>query len=153
MKAARQLSLFLLLLTAFAALYIGIQMIIDPTGSSLGLPFYLLNGSILSNYAVPGWIMIVTVALFGFVTVICILWKSRFYSFLILLQGVLLFVFIIAQIFLLQETFIVQYVVLIISAALIGLGVLQNQRKIVVDTEKKFKQAKSHHHKNRRKAN
>ena len=139
MKTARQLSLFLLFVTVIAAFYLGLQMIIDPTGHSLGLPFYLLNGSILSSYAIPGWIMLVTVALFGSITITCILKKNRFYSFLIMLQGVLLFVFIMAQMFLLQETFMIQYIVLFISGALISLGILQNQRKIVVDTEKKLR--------------
>lgn len=151
MKTARQLSLFLLFLTVLPALYVGFQMVLDPTGSSLGLPYYLLNGSGLNSYSIPGWVMLIVVVLFGVFTIICIMRKARFYSFLIILQGVLLGVFILAQMVLLQEAFIIQYIILMIGAALIGLGILQNQRKIVVDTEKKFREGKSSHHKHRRK--
>ncbi len=153
MKTARQLSIFLLLTTAIASFYAGYQMITDPTGSSLGLPFYLLNGTVFSSYAITGWILLITVGIFSSLTVICIISRFRFYSFLIMLQGVFLCIFIIVQMLLLGETFIVQYVLLIIGGGLIGLGALQNQRKIVVDTERNLNikaGVKSHHHKHRK---
>ncbi len=138
MKTARQLSVFLLLIIVLPAFYVGFQMIADPTGRSLGLPAYLLEGSILHSYSVPGWVILVVVVMFGEFTIICILRKARFYSFLIMLQGVMLCVFMLAQMILLQRTFAIQYGILLIGAALVALGVLQNQRKIVADTEKKF---------------
>ncbi len=153
MKTARQLSIFLLLITAISSFYAGYQMITDPTGSSLSLPFYLLNGTVFSSYAITGWILLITVGIFSSLTVICIISRFRFYSFLIMLQGVFLCIFIIVQMLLLGETFIIQYVLLIIGGGLIGLGALQNQRKILVDTEKNLHiktGVKSHHHKHRR---
>ncbi len=142
MKTARQLSISLLAITALAAYYTSYAMITDPTGGSLGLPFYLLNGTILTSYAISGWILLFTVAFFSTLTIIGIIRKLRFYSFLIMLQGFFICVFNIVQMLLLSETFIIQYIFLILGAGLIGLGVLQNQRKIVVDTEKRFKSGK-----------
>ena len=55
MKTARQLSVAILLLLSAAALFFSYHMITDPTGSSLGLPFYLLNGTMFSNYQLIGW--------------------------------------------------------------------------------------------------
>jgi hypothetical protein len=154
MKTARQLSIFLLLTTGITAFYAGYNMITDPTGSSLGLPFYLLNGTVFTSYAITGWILLITVGIFSSLTIICIFSRFRFYSFLIMLQGVFLCIFIIVQMLLLGETFIIQYVLLIIGGGLIGLGALQNQRKIVVDAEKKLQVkgtgVKSHHHKHRK---
>ena len=151
MKTARQLSIFLLLISALSAYYASYQMIIDPTGNSLGLPFYLLNGTLLNSYSVVGWILLVSVAVFSSFSLIMIIIRCRFYSFLIILQGVIICIFVVLQMFLVGETFIIQYVSLIFGAGLIGLGILQNQRKMAVDIEKKFlREQKSHHHKHRK---
>jgi len=153
MKTARQLSIFLLAVVSIAALYIGFQMISDPTGNSLRLPFYLLNGSVFSDYAMAGWVILFTVGVFSGVIILGIVRKIRIYSFLIMLQGVIICVLIFIQMLLLGDTFIIQYVFLILAIALIGLGALQNQRKIAVETEQKANPhlaSKSHHHKHRK---
>jgi hypothetical protein len=153
MKAARQLSLAILLLLSAAALFFSYHMITDPTGSSLNLPFYLLNGTIISSYLVVGWVLLFTVGILSAIVVLLIMSKNRFYSFFIMLQGAILCVFVFVQWILIGETFIVQYIFLIMAVILIGLGALQNQRKIVVDTEKEthyHPEPKSHHHKHRK---
>jgi hypothetical protein len=137
MRAARQLSVIILLFLCGSALYGSYQMIIDPTGNSLGLPFYLLNGTILSSYAVVGWILLITVGIFCPVIILFILLRSSVYSFLIILEGVILCIFIFVQMFLLWATFWIQYVFLVTGFALIILGALQNQWKIAVESEKK----------------
>lgn len=151
MKTARQLSIAILAILCITALYGSYHMITDPTGNSLGLPFYLLNGTILNSYLIGGWILLFTVGLLSAVVIISIKKKSRNYSFMIMLQGVVLCIFVIAQIVLFSQSFLIQYVYLFAGVLLIALGVLQNQRKIVVETEKKYKPApKSHHHKHRK---
>jgi len=153
MKAARQLSVAILVLLTLAAVFFSYHMIKDPTGSSLGLPFYLLNGTILSSYLVVGWVLLFTVGILSSVVVMLIMSKNRFYSFFIMLEGVIVCVFVFIQWILVGETFIVQYIFLILGIALIGLGALQNQRKIIVDSEKEahlHPQPKSHHHKHRK---
>jgi hypothetical protein len=151
MKAVRQLSVALLVFLCVASLYGSYHMITDPTGNSLGLPFYLLNGTILTSYAVAGWILLVTVGIFSAVIISCIVLRSAIYSILIMIQGVILCVFIFVQMFLLGEIFWIQYFFLAAGIALIGLGALQNQRKIVVESERKNTPLiKSHHHKYRK---
>ena len=153
MKAARQLSVAILLLLSATALFFSYHMISDPTGSSLGLPFYLLNGTMFTNYLVVGWVLLFTVGVLAALVVLLIMSKNRYYSFLIMMQGVILAAFVFIQWMLVGETFIVQYIYLILAIALIGLGALQNQRKIVVDSEKEehhHPQPKSHHHKHRK---
>ena len=151
MKVARQLSIAILLSLCGGALYGSYHMITDPTGNSLGLPFYLLNGTVFSDYAIIGWILLFTVGVFSAVTIFSIVQKLSIYSFLIMLQGVILTIFIIMQMLLLGETFLIQYVFLAVGVGLIGLGALQNQRKIVVESERKINPApKSHHHKHRK---
>jgi hypothetical protein len=127
-------------------------MIADPTGSSLKLPFYLLNGTIFSDYLIFGWLLLFLVGVFSLIVIIMIYLKTRLYSFFVMIEGVLLAVFIIVQMILLTESFLIQYIMLFLGIVLIGLGALQNQRKIVVDAEKKPQQPapKSHHHKHRK---
>lgn len=153
MKAARQLSVAILLLVFVTALFGSYHMITDPTGSSLGFPFYLLNGSIFTDYYVVGWILLFTVALFSGAVLLLIIRKNWYYSVFIMIQGVIVCMFVFIEWLLLGETFIIQYVFLILGFALIGLGALQNQRKIAVDSERKAHpqlQSRSHHHKHRK---
>jgi hypothetical protein len=152
MKTARQVSAALLILLLLAAAYIGVHMIADPTGQSLGLPFYLLNGTVFSDYYLTGWILLGTISLPSLITVICIFLRLTMYSFLILLEGVLICILVIAQMILLGDVFPVQLFFLVAGILLVALGVLQQQRKIVVESEKHFQPAqKSHHHKHRKK--
>lgn len=151
MKNARNLSIAILFLLCISSLYGSYYMITDPTGNSLGLPFYLLNGTMLTSYLMAGWVLLVVVGIFSLITMFSIFRKTNIYSILIMLQGIIICIFIVLQMVLLGETFAIQYVYLISGAALIGLGFLQNQRKIVVDTERKLKpEARSHHHKHRK---
>lgn len=153
MKAARQLSVAILLLIFVTALFGSYHMITDPTGSSLGLPFYLLNGSIFTDYYTVGWILLFTVALFSGVVSLLVIRKNWYYSIFIMIQGVIICMLVFIEWLLLGETFIVQYVFLILGMALIGLGALQNQRKIAVDSERQARlqpQSRSHHHKHRK---
>src|ERR1700733_10229182 len=113
MKTARQLSIAILFLLCVTALYGGYQMISDPTGSSLSLPYYLLNGTVFTSYAPIGWIVLLVIGVFSGIIILCIARKTRFYSFLIILQGVLVCIFIFIQMLLLGETFVIQYIFII----------------------------------------
>jgi hypothetical protein len=151
MKAARQLSIAILVTLFAASLFGSYQMIMDPSGNSLGLPYYLLNGTIITSYASIGWVSLFTLSLFSAVVIICILLKSSIYSFLIILQGVILCIFVLIVILLLGEIFLVQYLFIAAGIGLVGLGILQNQRKIAIESERKNETPpKSHHHKHRK---
>jgi hypothetical protein len=152
MRTARQLSIFLLFVSAIIALYAGYHMVTDPTGNSLGLPFYLLNGSVFSDYTMPGWVLLVTIGISSLLVITSIFLRIVIYPSLIMFQGVVIFVFVIIQMLILGETFVIQYFFLILGAGLIGLGILQNQRRIATDVEHKpHPIQKSHPHKHRRK--
>ncbi len=151
MRTARQLSVFLLFVGAILALYGGISMITDPTGNSVGFPFYLLNGAIFSDFLLLGWVLFVTVGIFSIVVIILILTKHRYYSFYIMLQGAIICAYVIILMLLLSETFMVEYFFLIMGMGMIGLGVLQFQRKIALDAGNKVLPVqKSHHHQHRK---
>ncbi|MDB5209992.1 MAG: hypothetical protein JWQ30_819 [Sediminibacterium sp.] len=135
MKTARQLSVVILLLLDVSALYGSYCMIMDPTGNSLGAPFYLLNGTVFSDYAIIGWILLFTVGIFSSFILLLIFFKSTIYSFFVILQGVILCIFIFVQILLIRKTFILQYAFLLMAISLIALGALQNQGKIIGEVD------------------
>jgi hypothetical protein len=137
MRTARQLSVVILLLLSISALYGSYCMITDPTGNSLGVPFYLLNGTIFSDYAMIGWILLSTVGILSSFAMLLIFFKSSIYSFFVILQGVLLCIFVFVQMLLIGETFLVQYIFLLVGITLIGLGAFQNQGKIVKEADRK----------------
>ncbi len=151
MKAARQLTIAILVSLCAATVFGSYKMITDPTGNSLGLPYYLLNGTIITSYAVIGLILLFTVGVFSAIIILFIVFKSNIYSFFVILQGVILCIFIFIMMLVLGETFLIQYFFLAAGIGLIGLGILQNQRKIVKEAEREIKQQqKSHHHKHRK---
>jgi hypothetical protein len=151
MRNARLLSIFLLAVTSLTGLFCGYHMISDSTGSSLGLPFYLLNGSVFTDYAILGWGIFILAGVFSGLVVFCIFRKIKIYPILVLLEAIIICAIIFIQIILLGESFMIQYVYLIIAFALIGLGVIQNQRRMVVESEHKPNPVtKSHHHKHRK---
>lgn len=137
MKTARQLSVVILLLLGISALYGSYCMITDPTGNSLGVPFYLLSGTIFSDYTMIGWILLCTVGIFSSFVLLLIFFKSSIYSFFVILQGVLVCIFIFVQMLLIGETFLVQYIFLALGIALIVLGAFQNQGKISREVDRK----------------
>ncbi|MBV9986138.1 MAG: hypothetical protein JO301_00550 [Chitinophagaceae bacterium] len=139
MKTARQLSAFVLLIAGSIAIYGGIHLILDPTGNSLGFPFYLLNGTIFPDYLLTGWILLLTVGVSSVLITICVLQKLSWYSFLVMVQGAVICVYVFIMMLLLGETFPIEWVYLILGIALIGLGVLQNQRRLIVEAQRRSK--------------
>ncbi|MEO8172600.1 MAG: hypothetical protein ABI581_05940 [Sediminibacterium sp.] len=137
MKIARQLSVIILVLLSISALYGSYCMITDPTGNSLGIPFYLLQGTVFSDYSIIGWILLCIVGIFSPFILLLIIFKSSIYSFFVILQGVILCIFIFVQMLLLGETFGVQYIFLLMGIALICMGAFQNQGKIIYEADKK----------------
>ncbi|MES2330293.1 MAG: hypothetical protein V4539_11865 [Bacteroidota bacterium] len=131
MKIARQLSVVILLVLGISALYGSYCMITDPTGRSLGVPIYVLNDTVFSDFAIIGWILLFTVGIFSSFILLLMLFKSNIYSFFVILQGVILCIFIFVQMLLLRKTFPLQYVFLLMAIGLIALGTLQNQGKII----------------------
>jgi hypothetical protein len=136
MKIVRQLSMVVLILLGFTALYSSCYMITDPTGNSLGLPFYVLHNSVFNNYSTLGWILLFTVGISSLGIALLIILKIKIYSFFVMLQGVVLCIFIFVQM-LLVGVFFVQYILLGIGIALIVLGFLQTQGRIIIESGKK----------------
>ena len=127
MKAARQLTIAMLVLAVSTALYGGVSMIIDPTGSSLSLPFYLLNGTMFKDFAIPGWIITLAIGMLGIISILAVLRKVFQYHLYIIIQGCIICILVIAQMVIIGEEYLLQYLFLMLGMGIAILGGLLSQ--------------------------
>lgn len=129
MKTARQLSIAILVVVSVCNLYFGIRMILDPSGSALGLPFYLLNGTIFKDYTLPGWILLLAFGVLSLITIIIITRRYKWYPVAVIVQGAVVTACVITQMVILGDDYFLQYFFLMTGMFLIALGALQYQMR------------------------
>lgn len=127
MKAARQLTIAMLLLAVAAALFGGYSLISDPTGSSLGLPFYWLNGTMFKDFSTIGWIILVAIGLFGLITISTVIKRTKYFHVFVIVQGAIICVLVIAQMIIIGEENMAQYLFLMLGMAIAIVGGLLSQ--------------------------
>lgn len=133
MKAARQLTIAMLVLAAGAALYVGYQLIVDPTGSTLNIPVYFLNGTMFKNFSTPGWIILLSIGVLGLITITTVVKRVRHFHTVVVVQGAIICVLVIAQMIIIGEEYILQYLFLMLGMAIAIVGGLLSQ----IDKKKK----------------
>lgn len=106
-------------------------LINDPTGESAHFPFYLLHGTIFSDYHRPAWILVLLVGVSSLLIILMILANAGWYPILVMLQGFIICVFDFIMMLLLPETFPIEYLYLLLGLSLIVLGVGQYQHKMI----------------------
>lgn len=74
--AALWLLMITILFQAFSGIGGGIGLLIDPSGSTIGIPQEWLQGSVFQNYLVPGLILFIVLGV-GPLFVLIGLWKTR----------------------------------------------------------------------------
>lgn len=127
MKAARQLTIAMLLLAIISALYTGYSLISDPTGSTLGIPFYWLNGTMFKDFTTPGWIILLAIGVSGIITVGTVLKRVRHFHVLVIVQGAVICLLVIAQMIIIGEENMLQYLFLMLGMAIAIVGGLLSQ--------------------------
>lgn len=127
MKAARQLTIAMLTLAVIAALYSGYSLISDPTGSSLGIPFYWLNGTMFKDFSTPGWIILLAIGVLGIITIATVIKRIRHFHLLVIVQGTIICILVIAQMIIIGEENMLQYLFLMMGMAIAIVGGLLSQ--------------------------
>ncbi len=127
MKAARQLTIAMLALAVIAALYSGYSLISDPTGSSLGIPFYWLNGTMFKDFTTPGWIILLAIGVLGIITIATVIKRIRHFHLLVIVQGAIICILVIAQMIIIGEENMLQYLFLMMGMAIAIVGGLLSQ--------------------------
>lgn len=103
MNTLRVFSLTLLMIVAINALIAGYAFMTNSDGSDLGMTTDTLQYSPFSNYFFPGLILFVVNGLFNLVAFAALFFKLRNSHLFLLIQGILLFGWIVIQVILLRQ--------------------------------------------------
>ena len=109
-KALRVTAIILLSIVGITALLGGAALIIDPSGQSMGMKIEGLTGTFFNDYRMPGVILFLAIGVLSSSAAILTLGKYKNYPMLIFYQGLILTGWIMAQIYLLYDTHILQAV-------------------------------------------
>lgn len=106
----KKVILLLLIVTSFSALYGGLNLMLYPDGSSLNLtPLWLID-SPFTNFLIPGIVLFMCIGISG-LFVALLFWKNGVKNvYLVILQGVFLYTYIMIQI-VIMNTFVILHAV------------------------------------------
>jgi presenilin-like A22 family membrane protease len=131
MKRLRNISIVLLFFSAFAGLVRGYRM----TGLKpvvFPYPEETIKITVFSNYNLFGWIIFLLLGVFSIITLICIYYRTRSYSYLIITEGIFLCFFTLTHILYNGFSFI-HLVFLPFCIAMITLGIMQTPKEFDED--------------------
>lgn len=103
MKSLHWLALFLLLFNGLGALFGGWSLMMDPTGSDLGMAVTYLEHSPFRDFFIPGIVLFTCI---GLLSLLAFLWtgfKWKNYTWWIMAEGILLIGWIIIQIIFIRQ--------------------------------------------------
>lgn len=92
----------LLLFNGLSAVYGGWSLMMYPDGSGLGMPVELLEGTPFPDFFIPGLVLFLINGALSLVVLIITLFELQSYTWLIIVQGLLLAGWIVIQIFIVQ---------------------------------------------------
>jgi len=107
---SRIVALILLSVVGITALLGGAALIIDPTGQSMGLNVEGLTGTMFYDYRTPGIILFLAIGVLASSAALLTLGKHKSYPMLVFYQGLILTGWIMAQLYILPSTHVMQAV-------------------------------------------
>ena len=99
-----------------------------PDGQTLSLPASLLNGSVFTDYFIPGFCLFVFIGAFSIFLFFVVLKNETDRSFCIMLEGGMLLFWLCVQIVVIQSLHLFQLVYAIIGILLLWFGFLLKNR-------------------------
>ncbi len=114
----------LLLVNGISGVYGGLSLIMYPDGSSMHLSPDLLAFSFFDSYLVPGIILLLTNGFFSIYVFAALILGHKKYWRLVALQGIILILWLVAQIALIRVIHYLHLVMFAVGAALVGIGLL-----------------------------
>ncbi len=116
--------IILLVVIGLNALFAGSVFILHPDGSAMGLSDTLLQYSPFEDFLFPGIILLVFNGISSIVIAILTVRENRYYSLLIIIQGIVLVIWLILQMVLLRHANALQLIMLCCGMGLIVIGEL-----------------------------
>ncbi len=127
MKTLKVLSILLLFFVGVNALVAGCFFIVDPSGSMLGIGVDWLKHSPFNDFLIPGIVLFVLNGAVNLFTASGVVFNWKYYSDLIIVQGMVLILWIIVQAVLLQEMNSLHYLFATIGAVIMACGIRLKQ--------------------------
>ncbi len=154
MRTARQLCIAILVLTALSGLIGGYMLISDPTGRSMRMLTTDLKGTPFIDYTTPGWILLIAIGACSAIAAVIALQHRKIYPYLMMAEGVIVFIWILVQIEMIREFNFLQFIFALFGITLFLLGNLirksRKQGAHPVHSMPAPNPRKSHHHKHRK---
>jgi hypothetical protein len=122
MKNIRFISIVLLVFTGVHALAGGYLLIEDPSGASLHIDIEQVDAVAFDDFLIPGIILFLLIGVMSILAAFFVVFRWNGYDGFVILQGVLLFTWIVVQIFLFEQIYYVQYIVAGIALLLVIFG-------------------------------
>ncbi len=130
MKTLRVSLIFLLFFNFISALFGGLHLTLDPSGSSIGLPIEWINRTIFQNYLVPGLSLTILIAIFSLFTGIVILLNRSFGWLMVVCEGIMLCIWVIVEFLIIPVNSVLQYLYGSLGIIFIAAGLIcKNYRK------------------------
>jgi hypothetical protein len=126
MKYLKAVSIVLLLVVGSGAMYGGTQLMIDPSGKAIEMPFHWIRNTPFRDYFLPGLILFISNGLLSMATAASALIGYRHYIGHIFVQGSVYVGWIIIQMMLLQVIFWLQLLIAGIGLLLMLFAGIQN---------------------------
>lgn len=123
--------MILLLMNGIGALYGGWNLMIYPDGSSLLLPLSYLEHSPFTDYFIPGMVLFIVNGIFSFGVLGTIVLKKTFAHRAIIIEGIVLFGWIILQVIFLQTINVLHYIFGSVGLGLVGAGWYLERKNIL----------------------
>lgn len=128
----KKFTLFVLLINGFSAIYGGLSLVLDPSGSSLGMSTDLLKTSPFENFLIPGLFLFNMIGQFSLLIAALLLFNARYSALLVTLEGSILLVWLVIQIIMIQTFSWMQVIMGIIGFTLVLLGLLLMKPRLPV---------------------
>jgi hypothetical protein len=130
MANLRKISVILLSITCIIGLVRGYRMMHFQDADSVLFSYSkeMIKVSVFSNHAILGYILFTLVGLFSFVVILCILYKTKHYAYLIIAEGVFVLFFTLTHI-IANGFSLIHIFVLPLCIGVVITGVMQTPRE------------------------
>jgi hypothetical protein len=125
----KKLIVFLLVVTAVNALVAGALFVWEPSGSAMGMDVSYLGPSPFDNYFIPGMVLFFVNGVMNIVAAMATLRNHRWANRLVVLQGILLVGWILAQVWMVRDINLLHAIMFFVGVTLMILAYLKGRRE------------------------
>lgn len=127
-KSIRIIAVILLILLGISAIFGGGAFIIDPSGELIQMPVSLLEHSPFSTFLIPGLILFLLNGVSSIVIAVFVIRVYRYYPELVIFQGIVQDLWIVAQLIMIQSISVLHYVFFTVGSLLIISGAVLRKK-------------------------